>query len=102
MPSGVCSSSNSGPVNKNTSCRKTDYTERNIYKLIRPTSSGLFLTDTKVGGNLTVTGDINTTGKVNGTILSLSSVIPYYFNFGGRITGDADLLSNHLYKIHIV
>ena len=40
-------------------CKKQDYTERNIYKLIRPTASGLLLTDTKIGGNLTLTGALN-------------------------------------------
>ena len=33
---------------------KEDYTERNVYNLIRPTSSGLFTTDLIVGGDCQV------------------------------------------------
>jgi len=45
--------------------KKKDYTERNIYKLIRPTSTGLFLTDTRVGGYLISKHGIELCGNDN-------------------------------------
>ena len=50
MPVTCCpsSSGSSGSKPLQKICKKQDYTERSIYKLIRPTSSGLFLTDTKI------------------------------------------------------
>lgn len=56
MPVTACpsSSGSSGSKPMQKLCKKQDYTERNIYKSIRPTSKGLFLTDTIVGGSLDV------------------------------------------------
>ena len=45
--------------------RKKDYTERKIYNLIRSTSSGLFLTDTKIGGHLITRYGIELCGNDN-------------------------------------
>ena len=70
--SGSCTStsffasSTSNPINKKCLNQKKDYTERSIYKLIRPTPSGLLLTDTKFG-NLTLTGNLK---SGNTTILN--------------------------------
>lgn len=58
--------------------KKKDYSERTLYNFIRPTSSGLFLTDTNVGGHLISKFGIDLSGndeyrKINNVDIGLDN-----------------------------